>query len=165
MEYFTFIGREISALSVEEIRSNACIQSNAIAKSFANRFDNLSGNLAIISSAPLVKEGDVERAKQILNAAQQQTAEVTGAYVWLDSNGNVLWTTRCAGARGAEPDQQAVFHGVENREPSRRAPPPPLVICLEGCHLPGGAVSPEFSGVISITFSLESLGKILESEL
>lgn len=40
-----------------------------------------------------MKGGDVERAKQILNAAQQHTAEMTWAYVWLDRDGNVLWAT------------------------------------------------------------------------
>jgi signal transduction histidine kinase len=90
-QYSLSTSRQIEALSAQDIRSNVDIQAHDLTISFSNKLGDLVSILQVVSGAPAVLQGDLERAKIIFNKADDSTSELVDFYMWLDADGKLVW--------------------------------------------------------------------------
>lgn len=90
-QYSLSTSRQIEALSAQDIRSNVDIQAHDLTISFSNKLGDLVSILQVVSGAPAVLQGDLERAKIIFNKADDSTSELIDFYMWLDADGRLVW--------------------------------------------------------------------------
>lgn len=93
-QYSLSTSKEIEALSAQDIRNNADIQTHDLTMSFANKLGDVVSILQVLSGAPSVLQGDLERAKIIFNQADDSTSELVDFYMWLDAEGKLVWLSR-----------------------------------------------------------------------
>jgi signal transduction histidine kinase len=93
-EYSLSTSKEIKALSAQEVRSNADIQTHDLTMAFANKLGDVVGIMQVMSRAPSVLQGDLERAKIIFDQADDSTSELVDFYMWLDTDGKLVWLSR-----------------------------------------------------------------------
>ncbi len=92
-QYSLSTSRQIEEISVGDIRSNADIQAHDIANSLSNKLADSVNIIEIIAGSPAIMQDDLERAKQLLDRAQESTAELVDFYMWLDRDGKMLWVS------------------------------------------------------------------------
>ncbi|HJS82212.1 MAG TPA: sensor histidine kinase [Nitrososphaera sp.] len=92
-QYSLSTSRQIEEISVGDIRSNADIQAHDIANSLSNKLADSVNIIEIIAGSPAIMQDDLERAKQLLDRAQESTAELVDFYMWLDRDGRMLWVS------------------------------------------------------------------------
>jgi signal transduction histidine kinase len=90
-QYFAVTSNQIVQIASEDIRSNARIEANDISHSLENEMKSVTSNLYILAHAPVVVSYDDERARNIINAAEDSTNHLTDFYMWLDQNGKIVW--------------------------------------------------------------------------
>ena len=90
-QYFAVTSNQIVQIASEDIRSNARIEANDISHSLENEMKSVTSNLYILAHAPVVVSYDDERARNIINAAEDSTNHLTDFYMWLDENGKIIW--------------------------------------------------------------------------
>ena len=90
-EYSLYTSQQIEELAVNDIRSNSDIQAHDLANSLSNKLGDVINTLQIISRTQSVMEGDVENAKAIFNQADDSNPEIIDFYMWLDSEGKIVW--------------------------------------------------------------------------
>ena len=88
-QYSNSISGEIVNLAIDDIESNAKIQSHVISHSLANSVSTITSNLRVLANAPSIQNGSL--SSQILfDAAQESTKGLTEGYYWLDRDGKVI---------------------------------------------------------------------------
>lgn len=92
-EYSLYTSRKIEELAVQDIRSNADIQAYDLANTFSNRLGDVVNTLQIISRTRSVLEGDLENSMPLFNQADDSSAEIIDFYMWLDSEGKLVWVS------------------------------------------------------------------------
>jgi signal transduction histidine kinase len=90
-EYSHYTSQQIEELAVQDIRSNSDIQAHVLANSLSNKLGEITNTLQIISQSPSVIGGNVEGAKSIFNQADDSSPEIIDFYMWLDSEGKLVW--------------------------------------------------------------------------
>ena len=90
-EYSLYTSQQIEELAVNDIRSNSDIQAHDLANSLSNKLGDVINTLQIISRTHSVMEGDIENAKPIFNQADDSNPEIIDFYMWLDSEGKIVW--------------------------------------------------------------------------
>ena len=90
-QYFAVTSNQIVQIASEDIRSNARTEANDISHSLENEMKAVSSNLYILAHAPSVLSREYERARNIINAAEDSTNHLTDFYMWLDENGKIVW--------------------------------------------------------------------------
>lgn len=90
-QYSLYTSQQIEELAVQDIRSNSDIQAHDLAKSFSNKLGDIVNTLQIISRSRSVIEGDLESAKPLFNQAADSSPETIDFYMWLDSEGRLVW--------------------------------------------------------------------------
>jgi C4-dicarboxylate-specific signal transduction histidine kinase len=90
-EYSLYTSQQIEKLAVQDIRSNSDIQAHDLANSFSNKLGDIVNTLQIISHTRSVLEGNVENARPMLNQADDASPEIIDFYMWLDSEGKLVW--------------------------------------------------------------------------
>jgi signal transduction histidine kinase len=93
-EYSLSTSKEIKALSAQDVRSNADIQTHDLTMAFANKLGDVVGIMQVMSRAPSVLQGDLESAKIIFDQADDSTSELVDFYMWLDTDGKLVWLSR-----------------------------------------------------------------------
>ena len=88
-QYSNSISREIVNLAIDDIKSNAKIQSHAISHSLANSVSTIISNLQVLSNAPSIHNSSVS-SQTLFDAAQESTKGLTEGYYWLDREGKVI---------------------------------------------------------------------------
>ena len=88
-QYSNSISREIVNLAIDDIKSNAKIQSHAISHSLANSVSAIISNLRVLSNAPSIQNGSLS-GQTLFDAAQESTKGLTEGYYWLDREGKVI---------------------------------------------------------------------------
>ena len=78
-------------IASENIKSNARIEANDISHSLENEMKSVTRNLYILAHAPTVLSHEYERARNIINVAEDSTNHLTDFYMWLDQNGKIVW--------------------------------------------------------------------------
>ena len=87
-QYSSSISGEIVNLAIDDIRSNAKIQSHVISHSLANSVSAVISNLQVLTNAPSIQNGSLS-GQTLLDAAQRSTKGLTEGYYWLDKEGKV----------------------------------------------------------------------------
>ena len=88
-QYSNSISREIVNIAIDDIKSNAKIQSHAISHSLANSVSTIISNLQVLSNAPSIHNSSVS-SQTLFDAAQESTKGLTEGYYWLDREGKVI---------------------------------------------------------------------------
>ena len=88
-QYSDSISREIVNLAIDDIKSNAKIQSHAISHSLANSVSAIISNLRVLSNAPSIHNSSLS-SQTLFDAAQESTKGLTEGYYWLDREGKVI---------------------------------------------------------------------------
>ena len=89
--YYVSASNQIVKLAAEDIRSNARIQVHDLSTSLENKLDSITNNLRILSSSPTVQSGEYNRARILINAAENSTSKLVDFYMWLDNFGKIIW--------------------------------------------------------------------------
>jgi signal transduction histidine kinase len=90
-KYSSYTSNEILKIAASDVRSNAQIQAHDLVRIMVHKLDSIDDNLEIIANAPTVQEGNVGRAHSVFDAAQNATSDLTNFYMWLDSEGRLVW--------------------------------------------------------------------------
>lgn len=88
-QYSNSISREIVNLAIDDIKSNAKIQSHAISHSLANSVSAIISNLQVLANAPSIHNSSLS-SQTLFDAAQESTKALTEGYYWLDREGKVI---------------------------------------------------------------------------
>ena len=90
-QYFAVTTNQIVQIASEDIRSNARTEANDISHSLENEMKSVTSNLYILVHAPVVLSHEYQRARNIINTAEDSTDHLTDFYMWLDQNGKIVW--------------------------------------------------------------------------
>jgi signal transduction histidine kinase len=90
-QYSVLASEEIRKIGAEDVRSNAEIQANDIAKNLINNIEAVRSNLALLAGIPAIQNQDVESSKELFSDAQETTSNISSSYFWLDKDGKLLW--------------------------------------------------------------------------
>lgn len=88
-QYSNSISGEIVNLAIDDIKSNAKIQSHVISHSLANSVSAIISNLRVLANAPSIQNGSLS-SQTLFDAAQESTKGLTEGYYWLDKEGRVI---------------------------------------------------------------------------
>jgi signal transduction histidine kinase len=175
-QYFTYVAGQIGELARAQVQASALVQGRALAGSLENKLDEAEDNLEILATAPAIKSGNLRSAQPLMDAAQKSTLDLTDAYLWLDRDGKVLWstvfgqnTTLAASGVGLDLSARPYFANVlQTGQPYHH-----ILLSNDGFmrmhfarpifeQAPDGA--PVFRGVIASAFKLETIGSALQKE-
>jgi signal transduction histidine kinase len=87
-QYSNSISGEITNLAIDDIRSNAKIQSHVISSSLVNSVSAIISNIRVLASAPSIQNGSLG-SQTLFDAAQESTKGLTEGYYWIDKEGKV----------------------------------------------------------------------------
>jgi signal transduction histidine kinase len=90
-QYFAVTSNQIVQIASEDIRSNARIEANDISHSLENEMKSVTSNLYILAHSPTALSHEYNRARNIINVAEDSTNHLTDFYMWLDQNGKIVW--------------------------------------------------------------------------
>ncbi|HET7147553.1 MAG TPA: sensor histidine kinase [Candidatus Nitrosopolaris sp.] len=90
-QYFAVTSNQVVQIASDDIRSNAITEANDISHSLENKVNSVTSNLYILAHSPSVLSHEYERARNIINAAEDSTNHLTDFYMWLDENGKIVW--------------------------------------------------------------------------
>jgi signal transduction histidine kinase len=90
-QYSSFTSTEIQKIAAEDVRSNARIEAHDLKSVLVNQVESIASNLQIIAGSVSVQEGEMSKGQSLFNAAQDSTANLTNFYMWLDSDGRMMW--------------------------------------------------------------------------
>jgi signal transduction histidine kinase len=90
-QYSQYSAAQIEEISIRDTRSNAEIQAYDLSNALANKLDDITSLLRIISASPAIQEGDLSRAASIFNEAELATSDLVDLYMWLDKDGRIVW--------------------------------------------------------------------------
>lgn len=175
-QYFTYVADQIGELGREQVRASALVQGDALALSLENKLDGAADNLEILATTLAIRSENLRSAQPIMDAAQRATSDLTDAYLWLDPDGRVLWSTvfgqnatLAENGVGLDLSARPYFANVlQTGQPNSH-----ILLSNDGftrMHFaypifgqsPDG--SPEFRGVIATAFKLETVGSALQEE-
>lgn len=90
-QYFAATSDQVVQIASDDIKLNARTEANDISHSLENEMKSVSSNLYILAHTPSVLSNEYERARNIINAAENSTNHLTDFYMWLDEKGKILW--------------------------------------------------------------------------
>jgi signal transduction histidine kinase len=171
-QYSSFTSSEILKIAAEDVRSNARIEAHDLDRIMVNKLDSLAGKLQIVSEAPAVKDNEFERARGLFNTAQDASNELTNFYMWLDSEGKLVWLsnmnqTTYETFRGTDLSERLYFVEAKNRLDTYYSSAMDSNDNVIRLYISNPIVNNEgeFSGVVVIGIELDALGSFLQQEL
>ncbi|HJU84931.1 MAG TPA: sensor histidine kinase [Nitrososphaeraceae archaeon] len=90
-QYSQYSAAQIEEISIRDTRSNAEIQAYNLGNALANKLDDITSLLQIISASRSIQEADLSAAASVFNEAQLATSDLVDFYMWLDKDGRVVW--------------------------------------------------------------------------
>ncbi|HYZ58374.1 MAG TPA: cache domain-containing protein, partial [Nitrososphaeraceae archaeon] len=88
-QYSNSISGEIVNLAIDDLKSNAKIQSHVISHSLANSVSTITSNLRVLANAPSIQNGSLS-SQTLFDVAHESTRGLTEGYYWLDRDGKVI---------------------------------------------------------------------------
>ena len=187
-QYSQYSAAQIEEISIRNTRSNAEIQAYDLGNALANKLDDITSLLRIISASPAIQEGDLNRATAIFNEAQLATSDLVNFYMWLDKDGRIIWIsninqTTYEQYRGVDLSYRLYFsepkatHNVyyssivdSNDRINRLYVSYPITgrnvsAQLDPVTLVGSSLGKEFRGTVVAGIRTDVLGKYLESQI
>jgi len=166
----------ISKSAVDTIHSNAQVSAHDTAEMLRNRIKDIQSNIRIISRAPLVQQEQVGQVHVLFSTAQEETADISDSYFWIDKDGKLLWANSFENATlykqfgGADTSyrdyysipketlQPYITKVIKSNDGIPRMFVAQPILSTEG-------ETPVFKGVIVSSIEVTTLGRFLESQL
>lgn len=172
-QYSSFTSNEILKIAADNVRTSTQIQAHDLDRIMVNKLDSIAGKLQIISNAPAVESNEFERARTLFNTAQNASSELTNFYMWLDSEGKLVWLsnmnqTTYETFRGTDLSERPYFIEAKNRLNvyySSAIDSNDNIIRLYISRPIVNEETGEFSGVAAVGIKLDTLGTFLQEEL
>jgi hypothetical protein len=187
-QYSQYSAAQIEEISIRDTKSNAEIQAYDLDNALANKLDDITSLLRIISASPAIQEGDLNRAAAIFNEAQLATSDLVNFYMWLDKDGRIIWIsninqTAYEQYRGLDLSYRLYFsepkatHNVyyssivdSNDRINRLYVSYPITgknvsAQLDPVAVVGSSLGEEFRGTVVAGIRTDVLGKYLESQI
>ncbi len=105
--YFTQAANQIYNLAINDLKTNAEIDTYSISNTLFNAIHDITSNLQIIANSPAAVEGNMTRLHTLIEVAQSVTNNLTDGYFLLDEKGNLITFS------GADKEQFNEFIGVD----------------------------------------------------
>jgi hypothetical protein len=90
-QYSQYSAAQIEEISIRHTKSNVEIQATDLGNALANKVDDITSLLRIISASRSIQEGDLSAAASTFNEAQLATSDLVDFYMWLDRDGRIVW--------------------------------------------------------------------------
>lgn len=90
-QFSSYASNEILRIAAEDVRSNAQIQAHDLERIMSNSMGSVSSNLHVVADAPSLQGNNFDEGRAIIDVAQNSTSNLTNFYMWLDSDGKLVW--------------------------------------------------------------------------
>ncbi|HXV45540.1 MAG TPA: sensor histidine kinase [Nitrososphaera sp.] len=172
-QYSSFTSNEILKIAANDIRSNARIQAHDLERVMVHRLDSIGDNLGIIANAPNVQNNEFESARILFNNVQDSTSDLTDFYMWLDSDGGLVWIsnanqTTYESFRGTDLSYRPYFTQAKIRLGTYYSSAIDSNDNVVRIYISRPIVSEEtgvFAGAVVAAIRLDTFGTFLQSEL
>lgn len=105
--YFTQTANQIQELAINDLQTNAEIETYSISNSLSNAISAITSNLIMIAKSPSTIEGDISKIQTLLNNGLESTSNLTDGYYYLDNTGKLKTFT------GIEKEQNKGYRDVD----------------------------------------------------
>jgi signal transduction histidine kinase len=138
-----------------------------------HRLDSIGDNLGIIANAPNVQNNEFESARILFNNVQDSTSDLTDFYMWLDSDGKLVWIsnanqTTYESFRGTDLSYRPYFTQAKIRLGTYYSSAIDSNDNVVRIYISRPIVSEEtgvFAGAVVAAIRLDTFGTFLQSEL
>ena len=91
-QYSILTSNKIGEIAAQEVRSNVRIEVHDLTQILGKQLQTVSALLQTLTPSPLIQNNkDQKSAFVLFNSRQNSTSELTNFYMWLDSNGKIVW--------------------------------------------------------------------------
>ncbi|HEU4605096.1 MAG TPA: cache domain-containing protein, partial [Nitrososphaera sp.] len=172
-QYSIFTSGEILKIAAEDIRFNAKIQAHDLESVLENKIETVSTNLQVVANSRPAQTNEFERGQTLFNAAQDSTANLTNFYLWLDSEGKLLWSsninqTAYERFKGTDLSHRPYFIEAKNRQDVYYSSAIDSNDNITRIYISYPIVNQqtgEFVGVAAAGIRLDTLGAFLQDQL
>jgi signal transduction histidine kinase len=91
-QYSVLTSNKIADIASQEVRSNVRIEVHDLTQILGKQLQTVSALLQTLTPSPLIQNNQSQKSAFVLfNSRQNSTSELTNFYMWLDSNGKIVW--------------------------------------------------------------------------
>ena len=91
-QYSIVTSNKIADIASQEVRSNVRIEVHDLTQILGKQLQTVSALLQTLTPSPLIQNNQNQKSAFVLfNSRQNSTSELTNFYMWLDSNGKIVW--------------------------------------------------------------------------
>jgi signal transduction histidine kinase len=91
-QYSVLTSNKIVDIASQEVRSNVKIEVHDLTQILGKQLQTVSALLQTLTPSPLIQNNQDQKSAFVLfNSRQNSTNELTNFYMWLDSNGKIVW--------------------------------------------------------------------------
>jgi signal transduction histidine kinase len=91
-QYSIVTSNKIADIASQEVRSNVRIEVHDLTQILGKQLQTVSALLQTLTPLPLIQNNQNQKSAFVLfNSRQNSTSELTNFYMWLDSNGKIVW--------------------------------------------------------------------------
>jgi signal transduction histidine kinase len=171
--YSSYVADAMERNALEEVHENSRIAAHDLSEILKIRMESVMTNLKVIANSSSVHAQEVSRARLTIGAAQESTSDITDSYLWLDSEGRLIWSSSFENATlyqqflGADRSDRPYFQVPEQTlEPYITS----VIASLDGSHRffmshPVLNDNGEFGGVIVASIQPINVGRFLQSKI
>jgi signal transduction histidine kinase len=176
LTYFQSVSQQIDKTIRDDLRRQARIEAFHVSELLEEKLQVVTTNVRTAAEAPAIKQGELERGGDVVNARQHNTEEMTDRYFWLDESGKTLWSSAFEGNR-SEFELYSGFD-VSSRpyfvNPAETGKPylSPVIVSLADksqrmfiAYPIFGVSENDFKGVIVASLRADNLGSIVKNQL
>ena len=176
LTYFQSVSQHIDKTVRDDLRRQARIEAFQVAELLEEKLQAVATNVRTAAEAPAIRNGELERGGDAVNARQHNTEEITDRYIWLDQSGKTIWSSAFEGNRS----QFELYSGFDVSDrpyfvnPAQTGKPylSPIVVSpvdkserMFIAYPIFGEPSNDFNGVIASSIRADNLGNIVKSQL
>lgn len=171
--YSSYVAGAIERNALEAVHENSRIEAHNLSEILKVRMESVMTNLKIIANASAVHAQDVPRARLTIEAVQESTGDMTDSYLWLDSEGRLVWSSSFTNATlyqqflGADRSNRPYF-----QVPRQTLEPYITSVLVSSDGSPRFFISQpvlsengKFEGVIVASVQPINIGKFLQSKI
>jgi signal transduction histidine kinase len=91
-QYSIVTSNKIVDIASQEVRSNVRIEVHDLTQILGKQLQTVSALLQTLTPSPLIQNNQTQKSAFVLfDSRQNSTSELTNFYMWLDSNGKIVW--------------------------------------------------------------------------
>src|SRR5438876_2272974 len=91
-QYSIVTSNKIVDIASQEVRSNVRIEVHDLTQILGKQLQTVSALLQTLTQSPLIQNNQSQKSAFVLfNSRQNSTSDLTNFYMWLDSNGKIVW--------------------------------------------------------------------------